>query len=68
MPGLVARVRDYLETRRVQRVAVPLFLVTALVVVGSIFLSSKAQRPVTEIVPEVATPPPPAPAHAALHL
>jgi serine/threonine-protein kinase len=68
MPGLVARVRDYLETRRVQRVAVPLFLVTALVVVGSIFLSSKAQRPVTEIVPEVAAPPPPAPAHAALHL
>jgi len=67
-PGLVARVREYLDTRRVQRVAVPLFVITALVVVGSIFLSSKAQHPVTEIVPEVAPPPPPAPAHAALHL
>lgn len=67
-PGVVARVREYLDTRRVQRVAVPLFVVTALVIVGSIFLSSKAQLPITEIVPEVAPPPPPAPAHAAIHL
>ncbi len=67
-PGLVARMREYLDTRRVQRVAVPLFVVTALVIVGSIFLSSKAQLPITEIVPEVAPPPPPAPAHAAIHL
>ena len=67
-PGLARRVRDYLDTRRVQRVAVPLFLVTALVVVGTIFLSSKSQRPVTEIVPEVAPPPAPAPTHVALHL
>jgi hypothetical protein len=67
-PGLVVRVREYLDTRRVQRVAVPLIVVAALVIVGSIFLSSASQRPITEIVPEVAPPPPPAPTHAALHI
>jgi tRNA A-37 threonylcarbamoyl transferase component Bud32 len=67
-PGLVARVRDYLDTRRVQRVAVPLIVVSALVIVASIFLSSATKRPVTEIVPEVAPPPPQAPAHAAIRI
>lgn len=67
-PSLVARVREYLDTRRVQRVAVPLILVAAVVIVASIFLSSASKRPVTEMVPEVATVPPPAPAHAAIHL
>lgn len=67
-PSLVARVREYLDTRRVQRVAVPLIVVAALVIVASIFLSSSSKRPVTEIVPEVAPPPPPAPVHAAIHI
>lgn len=64
----MTRLREYLDTRRVQRVAVPLIVVTALGIVGSIFLSSASRRPVTEIVPEVAPPPPPAPTHAAIHI
>ena len=66
--GLVARVREYLDTRRVKRVAVPLIVFAALVIVAAIFLSSASKRPITEIVPEVAAPPPPAPTHAALHI
>jgi tRNA A-37 threonylcarbamoyl transferase component Bud32 len=66
--GLVARVRTYLDTRRVQRVAIPLIVVVAVGVVASIFVSSAAQRPVTEIVPEVAPPPPPRPSHASIHI
>lgn len=66
--GLVTRVRAYFESRRVQRVAVPLILVSAIVIVASIFLSSASNRPVTEIVPEVAPPPPQPPSHAVLHL
>jgi tRNA A-37 threonylcarbamoyl transferase component Bud32 len=61
------RLRDYLDTRRVQRVAIPLIVVVAVIVVASIFLSAAAQRPVTEIVPELATPPPP-PSHASIHI
>ncbi len=66
--GLVAQVRAYLDTRRVQRVAIPLIVVVAVGVVASIFVSSAAQRPVTEIVPEVAPPPPPRPSHASIHI
>jgi serine/threonine-protein kinase len=61
------RLRDYLDTRRVQRVAIPLFVAVAGIVVTSIFLSAAAQRPVTEIVPAVATPPP-QPSHVSIHL
>jgi eukaryotic-like serine/threonine-protein kinase len=67
-PGLVTQVRAYLDTRRVQRVAVPLIVVAAIVAVATIFLSSASNRPVTEIVPEVAPPPPPAPTHVAIHI
>ena len=65
-PGVVARVRGYLETRRVQRVAVPFLVLAAVVVVASIFFSHKAEQPVTELVPEMAPPPPTAPVHASL--
>ncbi len=65
-PGVVARVRVYLETRRVQRVAVPFLVLVAVVVVASIFFSHKAEEPVTELVPEVAPPPPSGPVHASL--
>jgi tRNA A-37 threonylcarbamoyl transferase component Bud32 len=67
-PGLVARIRAYLETKRVQRFAVPALVVTAVVVVASIFLSHRSEAPVTEIVPEVAPPPPTGPSHATVHL
>jgi eukaryotic-like serine/threonine-protein kinase len=66
--GLVQRVRTYLDTRRVQRVAIPLIVISAVVIVASIFLSSASDRPVTEIMPEVAPPPPEQPTHSALHL
>jgi serine/threonine protein kinase len=66
--GLVVRVREYLDTRRVQRVAIPLIIVAAVVIVAAIFLSGASKRPITEIVPEVAPPPPPASSHAAIHL
>jgi hypothetical protein len=48
-------------------VAIPLFVAVAGIVVTSIFLSAAAQRPVTEIVPAVATPPP-QPSHVSIHL
>jgi serine/threonine-protein kinase len=67
-PGLVQRVRAYLETRRVQRFAVPALIFTAGIVVASVFFSHKAERPVTEIVPEVAAEPPAAPVHATVQL
>jgi hypothetical protein len=67
-PGLVQRVRAYLDTRRVQRFAIPALVFTAGIVVASIFLSHKAEQPVTELVPEVASPPPPAPTHATVQL
>ena len=66
--GLVQRVRAYLETRRVQRFAVPALVFTAGIAVASIFLSSRAERPITELVPEVAPTPPPAPTHATVKL
>jgi hypothetical protein len=66
--GLVTRLREYLDTRRVQRVAIPLIIATAVIVVAAIFLSSAAKRPITEIAPEVAPAPPPPPSHAAIHL
>jgi len=67
-PGVVQRLRAYLDTRRVQRLAVPLLVLTAGIVVASIFFSSKADLPVTEIVPEVAMPVSTSPAHASIHL
>jgi hypothetical protein len=67
-PGLITRVRTYLDTPRVRKAAVPLIVVAALVIVASIFLSSATKRPITEIVPEVAPPPPKAPTHAAIHI
>jgi hypothetical protein len=66
-PGLVERVRTYLETKRVQRFAVPALVITAVVVVASIFFSHRSEKPVTELVPEVA-PPPPGPSHATIRL
>jgi tRNA A-37 threonylcarbamoyl transferase component Bud32 len=66
--GLVTRIREYLDTRRVQRVAIPLIIATAIIVVAAIFLSSAAKRPITELAPEVAPAPPPPPSHAAIHL
>ena len=66
--GLVTQVRAYLDTRRVQRVAIPLIVVVAAGIVASIFVSSAAKRPITEIVPEVAPPPLPQPSHASVHL
>jgi tRNA A-37 threonylcarbamoyl transferase component Bud32 len=65
--GGLRRLRDYLDTRRVQRVAIPLIVIVAVIVVASIFLSAAAQRPVTELVPDLASPPPP-PSHASIHL
>jgi len=67
-PSVVQRLRAYLDTRRVQRLAVPLLVLTAGIVVASIFFSSKADLPVTEIVPEVAMPVSTSPAHASIHL
>jgi len=64
--GVVTRVRAYLDTSRVQRVAIALFVLTALVVVGSVFLSSTSTRPVSAVVP--AAEPPPAVQHASVHL
>ena len=66
--GLVTQVRAYLDTRRVQRVAIPLIVVLAGGIVASIFVSSAAKRPITEIVPEVAPPPLPQPSHASIHI
>jgi serine/threonine-protein kinase len=63
----VQRLRDYLDTRRVQRVAIPLIVIVAAILVASIFLSTASQRPITEIVPDLA-PPPPQPSHASIHL
>jgi tRNA A-37 threonylcarbamoyl transferase component Bud32 len=67
-PGILPRVRSYLDTPRVQRIAVPLLVLTAGIVVASIFFSHKSEQPVTEIVPEVALPLPVGPAHASIHL
>jgi hypothetical protein len=66
--GLVTQVRSYLDTRRVQRVAIPLIVVVAVGIVASIFVSSAAKRPITEIAPEVAPPPLPPPSHASIHI
>jgi eukaryotic-like serine/threonine-protein kinase len=66
--GLVTQVRTYLDTRRVQRVAIPLIVVVAGGIVASIFVSSAAKRPITEIAPEVAPPPLPQPSHASIHI
>jgi len=66
--AIIPRLRAYLETSRVQRMAVPLLVLTALIVVASIFFSHKSEQPVTEIVPEVATPPPSGPSHASIQL
>ncbi len=66
--GLVAQVRTYLDTRRVQRVAIPLIVVVAVGIVASIFVSAAAKRPITEIAPEVAPLPPAVPSHAAIHI
>jgi serine/threonine-protein kinase len=63
----VQDLRDYLDTRRVQRVAIPLVVVVAVIIVASIFLSAAAQRPVSEIVPDLASPPP-QPSHASIHI
>ena len=67
-PGLVTRVRAYLDTRRVQRAAVPLLVLTALIVVASIFFSHKSDQPITTLVPELAPPPPTGPVHAMIQL
>jgi len=66
--GLVTQVRAYLDTRRVQKVAIPLIVVLAGGIVASIFVSAAAKRPITEIVPEVAPPPLPQPSHASIHI
>ena len=66
--GLVTQIRAYLDTRRVQRVAIPLIVLMALGIVTSIFASSAAKRPITEIVPEVAPPPPSQPSHLSIHI
>ena len=66
--GLITQVRTYLDTRRVQRVAIPLIVVVAGGIVASIFVSSAAKRPITEIVPEVAPAPLPEPSHASIHI
>jgi len=66
--GLVTQIRTYLDTRRVQRVAIPLIVFVAGGIVASIFLSSAAKRPITEIAPEVAPPPLPPPSHASIHI
>jgi hypothetical protein len=66
--GLVTQIRSYLDTRRVQRVAVPLIIVVAVGIVASIFVSSASKRPITEMVPEVAPPPPAQPSHASIHI
>jgi len=66
--GLVTQVRAYLDTRRVQRVAIPLIVFVAGGIVASIFVSAAAKRPITEMVPEVAPPPLPQPSHASIHI
>jgi tRNA A-37 threonylcarbamoyl transferase component Bud32 len=66
--GWVTQIRSYLDTRRVQRVAVPLIVVVAVGIVASIFVSSASKRPITEIVPEVAPLPPAQPSHASIHI
>ena len=66
--GRVAQIRDYLDSRRVQRVAIPLIVVVAGGIVASIFVSSAAKRPITEIAPEVAPLPLPQPTHASIHI
>lgn len=66
--GLITQVRAYLDTRRVQRVAIPLIVVVAVGIVASIFVSAAAKRPIAEIAPEVASTPPPQPSHASIHI
>jgi serine/threonine-protein kinase len=66
--GLVTQIRAYLDTRRVQKVAIPLIVLMVLGIVASIFVSSATKRPITEIVPEVAPPPPPQPSHISIHI
>jgi serine/threonine-protein kinase len=66
--GMVTQIRTYLDTRRVQRVAIPLIVVVACGIVASIFISSAAKRPITELAPEVAPPPPQQPSHASIHI
>jgi serine/threonine-protein kinase len=66
--GLVTQIRTYLDTRRVQRAAIPLIVVVAGGIVASIFVSAAAKRPITELVPEVAPPPLPQPSHASIHI
>jgi hypothetical protein len=65
---LVTQLRAYLDTRRVQRVAIPLIVVAALTIVAVIFLSSASKRPITELAPEVAPAPPEPPSHVAIHI
>jgi len=66
--GLVTKVRAYLDTRRVQKVAIPLIVFVAGGIVASIFVSAAAKRPITELAPEVAPPPLPQPSHASIHI
>jgi serine/threonine-protein kinase len=66
--GLITQVRAYLDTRRVQRVAIPLIVVVAVGIVASIFVSAAAKRPIAEIAPEVAPPPLPQNSYAVIHI
>ena len=66
--GRLAQLRAYLDSRRVQRVAIPLIVVASAIIVLSIFVWSAAKRPITELAPEVAPPPADKSSHTAIHL
>jgi serine/threonine-protein kinase len=66
--GTITRVRAYLDTRRVQRIAIPLFVVVALTVVATIFFSSASTRPVSGTAPEAESAPAAQPQHVSVHL
>ena len=66
--GRLQRLRAYLDSRRVQRVAIPLIIVASGIIVLSIFLSSAAKRPITDLAPEIASAPADKSSHTAIHL
>jgi hypothetical protein len=67
-PGLMAMVRAWLNSPRVRRAAIPMVIVSAAVIVASVFMSSASAPSITSEVVAEQPPPLPAPSHATVKL
>ena len=66
--GLLGLARNWLNSPRIVRAAVPLVIVAAAVIVASVFMSTASAPPLTPEIVAEQPPPLPAPTHAALTL